>query len=59
MTTYRAYAVWPDGNFEGYEALNCTDDDEAICRARRLAGNSAIELWSGERFITRMERKSK
>jgi hypothetical protein len=59
MTAYRAYAVWPDGNFEGFEALNCTDDDEAIANARRLADNSAIELWSGERFITRLEHKAK
>jgi hypothetical protein len=59
MKNYRAYAVWPNGNFEGYEALICVDDDEAIGRARRLADKSAIELWSGERFITRLEHKSK
>jgi hypothetical protein len=39
--------------------MNCVDDDEAIGRARRLADKSAIELWSGERFITRLEHKSK
>jgi hypothetical protein len=59
MKNYRAYAVWPNGNFEGYEALICVDDDEAIGRARRLADKSAIELWSGERFITRLEHKSR
>jgi hypothetical protein len=59
MKNYRAYAVWPNGNFEGYEALICVDDDEAIGRARRLADKSAIELWSGEPFITRLEHKSK
>jgi hypothetical protein len=59
MKSYRAYAVWPNGNFEGYEALICVDDDEAIGAARRLADKSAIELWSGERFITRLEHKSR
>jgi hypothetical protein len=59
MKNYRAYAVWPNGSFEGYEALICVDDDEAIGAARRLADKSAIELWSGERFITRLEHKSK
>ena len=49
MAHYRAYAVRFDGNFDGYESLSCTDDDEAIGKARRLADNSAIELWSGER----------
>jgi hypothetical protein len=44
MAHYRAYAVRFDGNFDGYEPLNCDDDDEAIGRAIRLSNNSAIEL---------------
>ena len=59
MTPYRAYAVRPNGNFDGYQALVCTDDDEAIDTARHLTDSSAIELWTGERFVTRMEHKSK
>ena len=59
MTHYRAYAVQFDGNFDGYQSLNCTDDDDAIVKARQLAERSAIELWSGERFITRLEHKSR
>jgi hypothetical protein len=55
---YRAYAVRFDGSFDGYEALSCVDNDEAIGKAKRLAARSAIELWSGERFITRVEHKS-
>jgi hypothetical protein len=58
MAHYRAYAVRFDGNFDGYEPLNC-DDDDAIGRAIRLSNNSAIELWTGERFVTRLEHKSK
>jgi hypothetical protein len=59
MTHYRAYAVQFDGNFDGYQSLNCADDEDAIGKARRLVDRSAIELWSGERFITRLEHKSK
>jgi hypothetical protein len=59
MTHYRAYAVQFDGNFDGYQSLNCSDDEDAIGKARRLSDSSAIELWSGERFITRLEQKSK
>jgi len=59
MARYRVYAVQSDGNFDGYETLSCTDDDEAIGEAQRLANNSAIELWNGERFVARMECKSK
>ena len=58
MAHYRAYAVQFDGNFDGYESLSCDDDAEAIGEAQRLANNSAIELWSGERFVARMECKS-
>jgi hypothetical protein len=58
MADYRAYAVWPDGNFVGFEVLICPDDEAAIGRARLLAKSSAIELWTGERFVTRLERKS-
>jgi hypothetical protein len=58
MAHYRAYAVQFDGNFDGYESLSCDDDAEAIGEAQRLANSSAIELWTGERFVARMERKS-
>jgi hypothetical protein len=54
MAHYRAYAVRFDGNFDGYESLTCADDNDAIGKAKRLADSSAIELWSGERFITRL-----
>ena len=59
MVHYGAYAVRFDGNFDGYEALTCLDDDDAIGKAKRLADSSAIELWSGERFIARLEHKSR
>ena len=59
MTSYRAYAVRPNGNFDGYKALICANDDEAIVTARCLTDASAIELWTSERFVTRMEHKSK
>ena len=46
-------------SFDGYEALTCADDDEAIGTIRCLTDTSAIELWTGERFVTRLERKSR
>jgi hypothetical protein len=55
IPNYRAYAVWPDGNFEGFEALICADDDQAAKQARCLIDQGPIELWSGERFVTRIE----
>jgi alkanesulfonate monooxygenase SsuD/methylene tetrahydromethanopterin reductase-like flavin-dependent oxidoreductase (luciferase family) len=54
MAEYRAYAVGRDGHFIGYEPLVCDDDSEAIEKARRLVDGHDVELWSGERFITRV-----
>ena len=55
VTDYRAYTVGSDGHFIGFEALVCADDAEAIEKAKRLADRYAIELWSGARFVTRLE----
>jgi hypothetical protein len=38
-----------------FEAPVCADDAEAIEKAKRLADRYAIELWSGARFVTRLE----
>jgi hypothetical protein len=37
--------------------LVCGSEDEAIEKAKRLLDDYDIELWSGERFIVRLERK--
>ena len=55
MTEYRAYTVAQDGHFIGYEPLICADDAEAIEKARRLASVDPVELWSGARFVARLE----
>jgi hypothetical protein len=56
MSHYRAYAVRFNGDFDGYLSLVYADDEDAIFKARRLADYSAIELWTGERFVTRRYR---
>lgn len=57
MTEYRIYTVGLDGHFIGFEALLCADDAEAIDRARRLVDGCDLELWSGDRLVTRLGRK--
>jgi hypothetical protein len=37
--------------------LVCGSEDEEIEKAKRLLDDHDIELWSGERFIVRLERK--
>jgi hypothetical protein len=57
MADYRAYTVGLDGHFIDFQAFSCAEDSEAIERARRFVDGHAVELWSGERFIARLEKR--
>ena len=59
MVEYRADLVDHDGHFVSLEPMVCTDDAEAIEKAQRLVDRFAVELWSGERFVIRLEAKTK
>jgi hypothetical protein len=55
VAEYRAYVVGHDGHFIRFESLICADDAEAIVKAKRLVVDHDVELWSGVRFVTRLE----
>jgi len=57
MPEYRAYMVGPDGHFIGYEPLKCADDGEAIEKAKRLAGQYPVELWSGPMLVSSLPKQ--
>ena len=57
MTEYRVYFVGGDGHFVRFVGLSCSGDAEAIEQAQRLVESQDIELWSGDRFIVRLEHK--
>jgi hypothetical protein len=59
MAEYRAYTIGNDGHIIGYEPLVCADDAEAIERDKRLVVGNDIELWSGDRFVIRLNQPSK
>ena len=40
-----------------HRAFKCADDTEALTWAKQLFDGYQIELWSGERFIARVDRK--
>jgi hypothetical protein len=54
MAEYRGYIVGLDGHFVGIEGLVCGDGAQAIENARRLVDDHDVELWSGTRFVTRL-----
>ena len=59
MAEYRAYTVGRDGHFMRVDVLICADDAEAIDKAKPLIDGHDIELWSGDRFVTRLEANTK
>jgi len=52
-----AYSVGPDGYQLALKSLHCANDIEAAERARRLVAGQDIELWCGDRFVIRFDRK--
>jgi len=49
---YRVYFVGPDGHFVKREDLTARSDAEATQIALGLSGNTAIEVWQGDRLVT-------
>jgi hypothetical protein len=54
MAEYRAYTVGLDGHFVGSRMLTCSDDVEAIEKTKQFVERHEIELWSGDRFVSRL-----
>jgi hypothetical protein len=57
VVDYRAYFVGSDGHFVRFVGLSCSNDAEAIEQAQRLIQDQDIELWSGGRFIVRLQKQ--
>jgi hypothetical protein len=57
MQAYRIYVVGPDGHFVNFKPLVCASDDQALAEAKELVDDCDVELWSGGRFVIRLERK--
>jgi hypothetical protein len=56
MAEYRAY-VFKDGRISKYIDLICEDDNAANDQARPLVDGQDVELWAGQRFVTRWDHK--
>jgi hypothetical protein len=54
MAEYRVYEIGDDDHIVSSTALICRDDQEAIARTREFAAGRVLEIWSGERFVTRL-----
>jgi hypothetical protein len=54
----RAYIVGRDGHFIGSRTFVAANDDAAFEHARKIVDGHDVELWSGERFVVRLDHKS-
>jgi hypothetical protein len=55
MAEYRAYFVGNDGHFVSVRAFLCEGDADARVWASQLVDGHDVELWSGERFVVKLE----
>ena len=51
MQEYRAYIMGPDGHVQSRVDLRCSDESEAIERAKQLVDGHDVELWQLDRQI--------
>ena len=54
MNEYRAYMVGHDGRIKSSRAFVWENDSDAVAWAEQLVDDHDIELWSGERFVKRL-----
>jgi hypothetical protein len=54
MNEYRADLIGKNGHIANSRAFVCANDDHAIVWAKQLAGGDGVELWSGNRFVFRL-----
>ncbi len=59
MADYRAYSVGLDGHFISFDAIICANDEDAIEKAKRYVDGHDIELWCGDRLVTRINHEPK
>jgi hypothetical protein len=55
MIEYRAYLVDNNGHMSNYRAFKSVNDAEAAVWAKQLVDDHDVELWSGSRFVVRLE----
>ena len=58
MANYRIVTIASDGKLTRSRSFACDNDTDAIVWARQSVDSAPIELWSGARFVTRIEPKS-
>jgi hypothetical protein len=54
VSEYRAYILGADGHIVSFRTFICGDDADATIWAKQMADTHGVELWSHDRFVTRL-----
>ena len=55
MIEYRAYVIGNDGHIVRAIEQVCENDEAAIVEVKTLLLDRTIEIWSGDRFVIRLD----
>jgi hypothetical protein len=55
MANYRIVTIEKAGNLGRHRGFVCNNDEDAIVWAKQLKSEKPTEVWSGARFIARIE----
>lgn len=55
MANYRLVTIEQAGKLGRHRAFVSDNDDDAIVWAKQLVDGAPVELWSGARFVARLE----
>jgi hypothetical protein len=56
MAEYRAYVIDDDGHINSFRGFVCDTDEDATVWAKQMVDGHDVELWSGDRLVTRLRR---
>jgi hypothetical protein len=59
MPNYRVVKIDKSGQLGRHRSFVCDNDDDAIVWAKQSVEDAPVELWSGARFVARLEPLSK
>jgi hypothetical protein len=55
MAEYRVFTIGRDGHFISFRKFSSMDDADAVVWAKQLIDLYPVELWCGDRLVTRLD----
>jgi hypothetical protein len=59
VTEYRVFVFDKDNHIASFRSFVCGSDADGVVWAKQLADGHDVELWSGDRFVIRLDHNQK